>query len=225
LFTSGIEQFDAILLHYSADGAFVWQQTYGDDGFEIIEELIVCEEEDKIVCTGQDAPNDLALIDGFYFLVTDMAGNEISSTTIGGNSPSLELGLDLTHTMDGRVVAAGVTTEFGTRDVMLLYTEGLFFSCTPPGTSSNTTEPRLSSVSISPNPTTGDFLLVQEDKDFPLQSQFLLFNTLAKLVYTQNIDQTENKISGLNLIPGIYFYKIDHETRSISTGKLVVTGL
>jgi hypothetical protein len=218
------EKLDAILLQYSADGAFLWQQSYGDDGIEIIEALIVCEEEGKIVCIGQDTPDDLVLIDGFYFLVTDMAGNELSSTTIGGDSPSFELGLDLAHTMNGRVVAAGVSTTFGTRDVMLLYTEDAFFSCSPPGTISATTETEQGSFRISPNPSVGDFWVIQADEALFIPSQFLLFNAFGQLVHTQKIDESENEISGLKLTPGLYFYSINQENRSVYTGKLVVTG-
>jgi hypothetical protein len=216
------EKLDAILIHCSADGELLWQHTYGEEGIEIIEKMIVCEEDNKIVCVGQDSPNDLVLIDGYYFLVTDMSGNEISSTTIGGNSTSFELGLDLTHTMDGRVVAAGVTTEFGNRDVMLLFTDGLFFPCSPPGTISHSTEPGQGSIRISPNPTDGDFWVLQTGEELPLQSQFSLFNAMGALVCRQKIEQAETQIGGLNLAPGIYFYTITNEHRTIGTGKLVV---
>lgn len=218
------EALDAIIIHVTSEGEFLWQQTYGDEGIEIIEELIVCEEEGKIVCVGQDTPNDLVLVDGYYFLVTDMVGNQISSSTVGGDSPSWETGFDLAYASDGWIVTAGISSEFGSQDVMMLFPFQPVFSCSPQSMVNATEDTRLAHISISPNPTADDFTVTMDGTSLAKQPYFLLFDAVGKLILTAPLDKPENRFNGLNLAPGLYFYTINGEGMALGNGKLVVMG-
>ena len=226
--TSTTTSIDAMLMHFTTDGEFVWQQFYGDEGIEVLEEIIICEVEDKIIGVGYNSPNFLTVIDGFYFLITEMDGTEFSTTTYGGDvdSPSLQYGLTVTNRADGLVVAAGRTTEATgddlDNDVLLLFSGVIGFSCTD---FELTDAPEISyqgQISIFPNPATEEFFVSQEDDFLNSDLQFHLYDILGRKIKEIELKDLTTSISVAELSSGTYFYMVFDKEAMVKNGKLIL---
>lgn len=213
---------DASIIKYDAAGEFVWQQTYGDEGIEIIERMITCSENGEIVAIGQDTDDDLIFYDGFYFLVTDQEGNELSSTTYGEDGTSQQYGLDIIHTAEGRVVGGGLNNEEGTDDVMLITTIQVDFTCFPTGLTSAREIDQQLNITIAPNPNKGSFQVYWPQKSLEDAAVFHLFNAFGQQIETVRLNSSTSALHHPELAPGIYFYQITSDRQLLANGKLII---
>jgi PKD repeat protein len=81
------------------------------------------------------------------------------------------------------------------------------------------TDERL--VDVFPNPSDGRFLLTLRDY-VPRQGVLSLYDALGRAVHTQRVYYGWNDVEAGHLAPGIYFYKLNDEKRSIQSGSIVI---
>ena len=117
----GAGKLDAYLLAVDDSGLFKWQKTFGGIGNDNIRSVAV-DHDGSILLTGGIESSQAGILD-IYLLKTDMNGNLLWETTIGGKGS--ERGEAIEILSDGGLAVAGYSSSFasGIWDVFLVRTD------------------------------------------------------------------------------------------------------
>lgn len=73
-------------------------------------------------------------------------------------------------------------------------------------------------VSISPNPSTGQFTFDGLTENFSIE----ITDLAGRIIYTGQLDESKNKINLQDKNSGVYFYKIKNKENKVQQGKLIL---
>ncbi len=110
--------FNFYLIKVNQLGETLWEKTYGTPAFEKGIKIIQTNDDGYAMIGFQDSPDPSGLNHNFYIVKADENGEELWSTTYGGEE--LEDGYDLIELADGSLVFVGATGSFGAGDTDFL---------------------------------------------------------------------------------------------------------
>ncbi len=76
----------------------------------------------------------------------------------------------------------------------------------------------LNPISVSPNPSNGNFIIICPNQN----SKLNIYNILGEIIYTQELKSNKSEINISNQNKGIYFYQMMNAEKVVGNGKLVV---